>query len=821
MNETTPPFDENELTDEDLEILKSFDAIESWSEPTSLSSSTTPQPADTSTTVEQDETLEMLLVFLEEANEDIAKIRQALNQILQQPQPSPTRFTSFQRAGHKLRGTAGAVGYNTMSIAAEHIETIAEQVQQGRVQPETGLEAISRALVVLDHCHQYLSEEGHEPEAPDMIANLEAYYITLDIDITQSSSSDTGPLSVQGTYTTADQARITRHLSHSESTAKLDTHKTTSQTNSAIKPPAREDENTAFIQIEARRFEQFLNHTRELFNLKAALDNAQQNVTIALQEQQVALVRLQQLEQPLTNQLQAEHPLPVEDTFNSSSLIARILSTADPETLRNSKQKQRLRPPFVQAEHSWDELDMERYTEKDLLSRSLREAIMQVTACANRVTLATTELQALQQEYQAHVAFVYNDTRQMRLTPLSVIIPGLQQIIAESVLARQYQVAVEFAGDQLEIDQAILEILAPTLQQMLHICTSDSSVIQEEQQELYRIWFQAHGNGELITIEIGFSMPVLGGALEVLQTMVQKLNGSLNPQRNASGGVSFHLSFPRTYGGVKSLIVRIDDQQFIVPIAQIQRVGLQGQESCDQNYQLKELIDFADSSTVNSATNSPRPLLIMQSQATRKTVGIVVDEIIGEAEMMVKPLANILQRPGISESAIDGQGNVLFMIDLSEALRYYMKQAATHNLTARQEGMRPAQPRRSSNTMAKILIADDSASHRQAIIRTLKQERYAIAEARDGMEAIEQLMENTPDIFLLDIEMPNLNGYDVLNIIHEYPELAHIQTIMLTSRTSEKHMQRALELGAQAYLTKPCSQELLLATIHKLLARPS
>jgi len=70
---------------------------------------------------------------------------------------------------------------------------------------------------------------------------------------------------------------------------------------------------------------------------------------------------------------------------------------------------------------------------------------------------------------------------------------------------------------------------------------------------------------------------------------------------------------------------------------------------------------------------------------------------------------------------------------------------------------------------------------------------------------------------LLDIEMPNLNGYDLLSIIRAHPELAQVKIVMLTSRSSEKHQSRAQDLGAHAYLTKPCPQDTLLETIQSLL----
>jgi chemosensory pili system protein ChpA (sensor histidine kinase/response regulator) len=86
------------------------------------------------------------------------------------------------------------------------------------------------------------------------------------------------------------------------------------------------------------------------------------------------------------------------------------------------------------------------------------------------------------------------------------------------------------------------------------------------------------------------------------------------------------------------------------------------------------------------------------------------------------------------------------------------------------------------------------------------------------MEALEQILEQSPDLLLLDIEMPNLNGFDLLSIIRANPLLSKLKIILLTSRSSEKHRQRALELGARNYLIKPCPQDVLLDTVQSVLA---
>ena len=91
-------------------------------------------------------------------------------------------------------------------------------------------------------------------------------------------------------------------------------------------------------------------------------------------------------------------------------------------------------------------------------------------------------------------------------------------------------------------------------------------------------------------------------------------------------------------------------------------------------------------------------------------------------------------------------------------------------------------------------------------------------EAHDGVEALECLLSSSIDVLLLDIEMPNLNGYELLNIIRASSQFAQLKVIMLTSRSSERHRYHAQELGVHVYLTKPCPQDTLLATIQSVLA---
>src|SRR5262249_18545660 len=156
---------------------------------------------------------------------------------------------------------------------------------------------------------------------------------------------------------------------------------------------------------------------------------------------------------------------------------------------------------------------------------------------------------------------------------------------------------------------------------------------------------------------------------------------------------------------------------------------------------------------------------------------------------------------------VDGSGNVLLVLDLPMLIRYHLAQRHnTAQIVAPPVGV-PSLTVEGRQPVT-VLVADDSVYIRQSLRQTFERVGYQVIEARDGVEALECLSSDTPpSVLLLDIEMPNLNGYDLLNILHAQPGIAHCKTILLTSRSSEKHRQRAMELGAYAFLSKPCPQE--------------
>jgi chemosensory pili system protein ChpA (sensor histidine kinase/response regulator) len=118
-----------------------------------------------------------------------------------------------------------------------------------------------------------------------------------------------------------------------------------------------------------------------------------------------------------------------------------------------------------------------------------------------------------------------------------------------------------------------------------------------------------------------------------------------------------------------------------------------------------------------------------------------------------------------------------------------------------------------------VLVVDDSVTVRKVTSRFLERQGFNVAVAKDGIDAIEILQDTTPDMILLDIEMPRMDGFEVATQVRHNKRLQHIPIIMITSRTGEKHRERALEIGVNDYMGKPFQEQELLSKIQQILGQ--
>lgn len=791
---------EDSLSAEDWAVIHAFDALDSWGPPPSddaqagEAGQSTPAEAYTSSD-------EMLITFATEVEEEIETMHRVLQHIEHVGISETAQLLPLERAGHKLRGAAGSLDYRVMATLAGHIEDLSKKVLNGQAATLVVIPVLLQAVMALQTSLVQLIETGQEHNASLQDLEEEIQRRSLDV----LDADEDAPF--HPVYIDARPSETQPLVS-----------------------------DAFFLRVDIRRIEELVRHSEQLAELQTPLESAQAKTEAAMQELQRSQQRLQHIESQFTTLLVPPHTLSsAAHALSDSSLIARILNETTPGTTSSHpshsshntytrKNKLTTKGDQTHTQPQWDELEMEQYTERDELLRAFNEAVADVTIATNNVHIAYTQLSTLLQTYKGQIAITRNDIQFLHSAPLRVLLPRLQRAIDMSVAGQEQRIHFEVIGEATEVDQHILEVLSIPLLQLLRTCISNLVVDQpaDEEQTPYRVRLHAQSIGNELLLEMGFSMMVQGGIIDTIREPIERLNGSISLQRNDMAGVSFHLRLPRSQGAVRCLLVRVDDQQLLIPFSQIQRIEDAQQVPIDRRYALSALLNEPHPDTPAAALSSEQhsnmassasiqPMIIPLQELSRRSMGITVDEVLDECEVMVKPLAPHLQRPGILGSAIDGTGNILLLLDLSTLISQY-----TTRQRSQTQRERPQQAQTPLRTPS-ILIADDSTSIRQSLQHMLRQKNYTLYEARDGMEALEQLTARIPDIFLLDMEMPNLNGYDLLNIMRLYPELADVKVIILTSRSSQKHRQRALGMGAQAYLTKPCPQDILLETIARLL----
>jgi chemosensory pili system protein ChpA (sensor histidine kinase/response regulator) len=186
-----------------------------------------------------------------------------------------------------------------------------------------------------------------------------------------------------------------------------------------------------------------------------------------------------------------------------------------------------------------------------------------------------------------------------------------------------------------------------------------------------------------------------------------------------------------------------------------------------------------------------------------------VDGIVADSEMVVRALPPYLRRHAVRGAATTPGGEVLLLLDLPELV--------TRAARLSQSGRRPPPVlRHAPAAVSQVLVVDDSLTMRRALETMLGRAGYAVRTARDGMEALEQMLSDLPDLLVLDVEMPRLDGFELLSVLRAHPEFSNVRVVMLTTRAAEKHRRRAEALGVDAYLVKPCPEDELLAVFQRL-----
>ncbi|QWT20623.1 Hpt domain-containing protein [Bacillus sp. NP157] len=528
---------------------------------------------------------------------------------------------------------------------------------------------------------------------------------------------------------------------------------------------------------------------------------------------------------------------------------------------------------------SFDPLELDRFSQLQQYSRALAESVSDLVSLQTMLDDLTRQTETLLLQQQKVNAELQEGLMQTRMLPFDAMVPNLRRTLrqAASDVGKRAQLVVEGANG--EMDRNMLDRIKAPFEHMLRNAvahgietpeTREASgknaegtvriqVAREATEVVVRLSDDGAGmdrdairdkaieRGLLrpdarvsddqifqLTQVPGFStaekvtqVAGRGVGMDVVANEIKQLGGTLAIESQRGTGTTFVMRLPFTLAVTQALIVRIGETNFAIPMTSVHGVAKVEPnelahrmadehsqfEYAGEDYAIHDLPQLLGVHVIASPDEGDIPLLLARSGDLR--AAIRVDAVLGSREIVVKPVGpQVSSVPGILGATIMGDGSVLMILDLAPLVRHGVARRAFEA-----EAALPQAPRKQDEVRVKplVMVVDDSITMRKVTGRVLERHEFEVMTAKDGVDALEKLNERVPDLMLLDIEMPRMDGYELATAMKADERLAGVPIIMITSRTGDKHRQRAFDIGVERYIGKPYQENDLVVQINDVL----
>ncbi|MDQ1243302.1 MAG: hypothetical protein QG550_2554, partial [Pseudomonadota bacterium] len=518
----------------------------------------------------------------------------------------------------------------------------------------------------------------------------------------------------------------------------------------------------------------------------------------------------------------------------------------------------------------FDPLELDRYSNIQQLSRALAESVSDVASIEGLLAQLNRDTQNLLQQQGRVVTEVQNGLMRTRMVPFQRHVHRLTRLLRQAATEAGKKAELIVEGASGELDRQVLERMLPPFEHMLrnavvHGLEMPAERVAAGKPETGQITLKVQREGAevVITVEddgaglnvaaihakarqMGLLQPGMeltdeeslqlilepgfstadrltqqagrGVGMDVVATEIKKLGGALFIESKPGAGARFTVRLPFTLAITQALIVRVHDELFALPMATVEGVArltrTEIQRHLDEepatfeygghHYRFQHLGVFVGSGpSILPETDVALPVILVR--AGEHSTALVLDELIGSREIVVKPVGpQIAGIRGISGATILGDGRIVVILDMGTLVRSEWRARSAESARSVQDDRIFA------------MVVDDSITVRRVTQRLLERNGMRVLTAKDGVEALSLLQEHVPDVILLDIEMPRMDGYEVAAHVRNDARLADVPIIMITSRVGDKHRARAIELGVDDYLGKPYQESQLLDAIEPL-----
>lgn len=529
------------------------------------------------------------------------------------------------------------------------------------------------------------------------------------------------------------------------------------------------------------------------------------------------------------------------------------------------------------AQENFDPLEMDRFTTMQHLSRAMMESLGDLDSLRGILNNLTRESETLLLQQSRVNTDLQEGLMRTRMVPFSGQAARLRRIVRQTCGELGKHAELHLDGIDSELDRSVLERIISPIEHMLRNAVAHGIEAPDERKlsgkekegtinfsisnEGANIFIRIKDDGAGINLDAirekalskgllaegadaskdqlleimmqsGFStadtvsqIAGRGVGMDVVSTEIKQLGGIFSIDTEKNKGTTFTVSLPLTLAISRALMVTVADDTYAIPLlsvegverisaAQIKEIMAAEKPTynwVDEEYQFMHLGSVMGVSEMKLTDDLQQfPMLMVKSGDHRAS--ILVDGLLGSREIVVKSVGPQLSTlRGISGATVMGDGSVVLIIDLAMLIRL---SSVSDNL----EIVTPAAvvANKEEDTAPLVMVVDDSITVRKVTTRLLERYDMKVVAAKDGVDALAQLQEVVPDIMLLDVEMPRMDGFELATNMRNDEKLKNIPIIMITSRTGQKHRDRAASIGVNIYMGKPFTESDLMDNISLL-----
>ncbi|MBV7494383.1 Hpt domain-containing protein [Pseudomonas sp. PDM24] len=607
-------------------------------------------------------------------------------------------------------------------------------------------------------------------------------------------------------------------------------------------PTALQPEGTDTVKVSAELLDDLVNLAGETSIFRGRIEQQVNDARVALSEMETTIERMRDQLRRLDTETQG-----------------RILS-------RQQVDAERL------GYEEFDPLEMDRHSQLQQLSRALFESASDLLDLKETLERRNHDAENLLQQQGRINTELQEGLMRTRMVPFERMLPRLKRIVRQVASELGKDVDFIVGNAEGEMDRNVLERMAAPLEHMLRNAVdhglesaevriaagkpAQGKITLDLSREGGDIIFDIRDDGAGVPLDAvrrkaikrglldpdsdisdrdvlqfilqpGFStaekitqISGRGVGMDVVHEEVRQLGGGMTIDSVPGQGVHFRIRLPFTVSVNRALMVQCGEDQYAIPLNTIDGIvrvlpnELEGHYRLDpptyeyagQRYELCYLGELLKTSTRPKLLGQSLPLPVLLVQCNERHVAVQVDAMAGTREIVVKSLGpQFAAVQGLSGATILGDGRVVLILDLLAPIRAMQAQVPKRPVTqdVEPESQRPLL----------VLVVDDSVTVRKVTSRLLERHGMNVLIAKDGVDAMLLLEEHMPDLMLLDIEMPRMDGFEVATQVRADERLRHLPIIMITSRTGQKHRDRAMAIGVNDYLGKPYQESVLLDSI--------